>query len=270
MSATALRPGVTPVRHDDHHLQVGSVVLPDSSEVRRLLAALSSPSSSGEDLPSSLPARRALDALAAAGLVVPDPSSSFETWLAGAHGPSYVSRAATRAVASVALAGPASLTAPLSDSLASGGVGPSSAPPDLSVVLSLGPLRREVLDGFLQAGAAHLPVAGTASSWEIGPLVVPGQTACVRCADLALADVEPRRAIVVDQLARSSSPMPVDPLAQTLALSLAAREVLAFVDGDLPSTWSASLTVPAGGLPSRQEFLRHPLCGCAWDALAVE
>jgi len=251
------------VRYDDAHLQIDAVVLADSSEVRRLLAALAAP---GSPLPDSWPARRALVALTAAGAVVPEPGSPLETSLAGAHGPSYVARAEARAAAAVSLTGPASLVAPLSALLEAAGVAVVDEPGTLAVMLSLGPVSRSLLDPHLHDGTPHLPVAGTASSWEIGPLVVPGRTACLRCADLA--DPDPRRALVLDQLARATDPMPVDPIAQSLALAIVAREVLAYVDGDLPATWSTMLTLPAVGLPSPQPIARHPLCGCAWDALA--
>ncbi|MFT4287468.1 hypothetical protein [Nocardioides sp.] len=264
MSRMILRPGLTAVRHDDAHLQVGHVVLADTAPVRRLLATLASPEP-GEP-PDSLPARRALAALTAADAVVPAPTSPTASWLAGAYGSSHPERAAARAAAAVSLTGPAALVGPVSTLLKAAGVLPVDGPGSLAVVLSLGPVRRSLLDEHLRSGVPHLPVAGTASCWEVGPLVVPGQTACLRCVDLD--DPDPRRPLVVDQLAQVADSTPVDPVAQSLALALVVREVLAYVDGDLPDTWSAVLTLPAVGLPSSQAFARHPLCGCAWDALA--
>ena len=52
-----------------------------------------------------------------------------------------------------------------------------------------------------------------------------------------------------------------------LALAWAARDLGRWVEGDRPTTWSAS--VELGEVPRVQSWRRHPRCGCAWgDALA--
>jgi bacteriocin biosynthesis cyclodehydratase domain-containing protein len=128
-------------------------------------------------------------------------------------------------------------------------------------------VRRGRLDAFVQEGRPHLVVSGLPTGWEIGPFVVPGRTACLRCVDAARAETDPRRAVVADQLARAAVAAPVSPAAQAAALALAVREVVAYVDGDVPATWSATLSLGATGPPSVTRWARHPLCGCAWDVV---
>jgi hypothetical protein len=41
------------------------------------------------------------------------------------------------------------------------------------------------------------------------------------------------------------------------------RDVLAFLDGGEPTTWSATVDLDAAA-PVRRVWLRHPHCGCTW------
>ncbi|MFT4262130.1 MAG: hypothetical protein QM572_01990, partial [Nocardioides sp.] len=134
----------------------------------------------------------------------------------------------------------------------------------LAVLLADGLVRRDLADD--QSGA-HLPVAALSDGWEIGPLVVPGRTACLRCVDAARSQVDPRLPLVVDQVARRPAAAASPASATTLGLALVVREILAWVDGDEPASWSATITVPSSGLPERHGWLRHPDCGCAWDVV---
>ena len=73
--------------------------------------------------------------------------------------------------------------------------------------------------------------------------------------------------MVLDQVAAAGVPGPVDPTMRALALAWLARDLLAYGRGERPTTWSATVDV-GEGMPRRQPWLRHPHCGCAWDALA--
>lgn len=272
-----LRPGWRAVRHDDHHLQVGldapaRVVLPDSPGVRRLLTVLAEPDAPWEE-PGAPAERHALDLLASAGLLVALPGSALESQLAAAHGPSAPARVTARRASRVALEAPPDLQGPLAALLRTAGVRLVTDGAALTVVASCGPVRRSRLDALVQEGRTHLVLAGGPERWEVGPLVVPGRTACLRCVDAARAETDPRRTVVADQLARSEAAAAPDPVAQATALALAAREVLAHLDGDEPATWSATLTVGVTGVdavPRRHIWRRHPHCGCAWDVVLAE
>jgi len=269
-----LRPGWQAVRFDDQRLQVGldapaRAVLTDSPEVRRLLAVLADPDAAWEP-PAALPAMRALDGLHRAGLLVRLPASTLETQVAAVHGASAPARVAARRAARVSLDAPAEVAETLGALLRAEGVSPVTGAASVVLVAARGAVRRGRLDELLQAGRPHLVVSGLPTGWEVGPFVVPGRTACVRCVDAARAERDPRRAVVADQLARSSAPVPVSPTLQTAALALAVREVLSYVDGDIPATWSTSLLLGPSGVPEARGWARHPLCGCAWDVVLAD
>lgn len=248
-----LRPGFTVARRDDAHLQVGlgpAVVLPETAEVRRLVAALAD---ARADWPAlDVTAARALDALDEAGLLV---DVAFgDSFVAARFGRSAADRLAARS-AGVRVDGSPDLVALLGASGVADGDG-------LVVVVSPGPIPRTRLDGLMRSGTPHLLVEGGPTSWTVGPFVLPGATACARCVDAASPD--PRRPVLLEQ----ARPGPVDPVLRSLALAHAAREVVAWLDGDRPTTWSATLQV--GDRDDLQAWPRHPHCGCAWDLVLRE
>ena len=73
-------------------------------------------------------------------------------------------------------------------------------------------------NSHLREGRAHLPLAAGPRGWTIGPFVVPGASACLRCVDAHRGEHDPRRALVVDQLAGLPS-APDDPVLAALALA---------------------------------------------------
>lgn len=237
-----LRPGFAPVRRDDRHLQLGldppcRAVLPDTAEVRRLLEALATGLT---HRPVSLPARRTLAVLADAGLLEP---------------------AAPAGPLPVAIDAPPLLTAALTPLLGSAGLTHDAAA-EVVLVAAETPVPRDRGDPLVRSGRAHLVVEGAPDGWTVGPFVVPGVTACLRCVDAHLGEADPRRGVVLEQLARL--PGSTDPLGRAQALAWAVADLRSWLGGTAPGTWSASYTL-GGGAPRRREWLRHPHCGCAWD-----
>ncbi len=159
-------------------------------------------------------------------------------------------------------------TAQLGRLLEAAGVGhrPTTAP-DLLVACSLAPLPRAVIDPWLAEGTPHLVVCGTGrpGSLRVGPFVVPGLTACLRCIDAAEATDDPRRPLVVEQLAVRPA-APVEAVTLTLALAWAARDITAWLRRQVPSTWSATVDLD-DVTPALRRWPRHPECGCCWDEL---
>ncbi|MCW2812836.1 MAG: hypothetical protein JWN84_291 [Nocardioides sp.] len=250
-SATRLAPGVHVVARDDDHVQVG-LDPPGRVVVRRdreLLALLDDLAHGRPTAPTGPAALTLLGSLDHAGLLAP---------------PARDDRPGTVTVVDRGLG-----LGPLTRLLASSGIGPprDERPPDLYVVGSPGPVPRSALDGWLCEGAPHLVLAGTGTpgSLRLGPLVEPGVSACQRCVDAAEAVHDPRRTLVVEQLAALPTPA-LDPAVVAIGLAWAAREAAAYVAGARPPTWSG--TVDLGGAePVVRSWQRHPHCGCAWDVL---
>ena len=251
-----LAPGVHVVPRDDDHVQVG-LDPPARVLVRRrpdLLALL-------DDLvrgrPPTLATPEAVTILAGlrrAGLLVEtDP-------------PPAPRRDVTR---TVALVGLGLGLDPLRTLLEGSGVRSATRgrPPDLYVLGSPRPVPRSRLDEWLGEGAPHLLLAGTGTpgSLRLGPLVEPGTTACQRCVDAEEAARDPRRTLVVEQLAALPA-RPLDPALVSLALAWAAREVVTYLDGRRPATWSGTIDLDPV-VPLTRSWQRHPHCGCAWDVL---
>ena len=253
---TRLAPGVHVVPRDDEHVQVG-LDPPACVVVRRdpaLLATL-------DDLATGRPARGAAD-------------PPVRALLASLEAAGLLSRS-TRPTGPVPARGTVEVVDhglgldPLARLLRDGGTGPPrrGQPADLYVVGSPGPLPRASLDDWVSEGAPHLLLTGTGhpGSLRLGPLVEPGVTACVRCVDAAEATHDPRRTLVVEQLA-ALPPRTPDPAVVALGLAWAAREARTYAAGGRPLTWSTTVDL-AGPTPVVRSWHRHPHCGCAWDVL---
>jgi hypothetical protein len=101
----------------------------------------------------------------------------------------------------------------------------------------------------------------------VGPLVCPGTTACLRCLDLARADLDPGWPAIAVQLANPVRG--VAPCDSALAIAVAAQtsmQALSLIDGGgLPSTAGGTLELV---LPDwrwrRRSWQVHPDCDCPW------
>lgn len=296
-----LRPGSHVLRRDDHELQVGldprrAVVLPDEPHVRACLDRLGRSARVDEyDAPATL------DLLLAHGLVL-DGSGLMPlipTYRDGRDGPTTVTRAAVAALArssgdeagnllaarartrvSVVPCGN-SVSAGLADDLTSlvreaglevRSTGRSTGAVDVVALVGVGEPQREATDDWMRAGTAHLPVRLTEGSATVGPFVVPGQTACLRCVDAHHTDADPSWPLLVAQYASLASgeradgvPEPVDGMVAGVALAWAARDLASYAEGRRPSTWSTTIRFdPHLCSIETQSWLRHPACGCSW------
>lgn len=266
-----LRPGLHVVRRDNTTLQIGldppaRVLAPDTDGVRRLLGDLRS-ARQPDDL--SAEATTCLLELVAADLVV---SAELRDAPAAQFGPGAEQRLQDRAGASAAVRGPDPLRDQAARALSEAGVAPPQEPepPTVWLVLSEGEPLRGALDDLVREGAPHLLVVSRAGRLEVGPFVLPGRTACLRCVDAHRAEPDPRRHLVVEQVARAVADGAIEPrddLLWSIAIPWAVRDLLRFVEGDRPSTWSASFEIGPTDAPLARQWTRHPHCGCAWDAL---
>lgn len=144
--------------------------------------------------------------------------------------------------------------------------------PDLVVLVDRGvadPVRHTPLR---DAGAAHLSVVVREASVLVGPLVVPGRTACLTCLELHRADADPAWPMVAAQLVADRTVAGLVPETTLAAVSgaLAAAQVLAYLDGRPCPTRDAALEVALPlAVPRAQQWLPHPDCGCGSHVYAV-
>ncbi|MFJ7070067.1 ThiF family adenylyltransferase [Streptomyces sp. NPDC101115] len=120
-------------------------------------------------------------------------------------------------------------------------------------------------EAWIATGTPHLYAGVLEATGVVGPLVLPGGTACAGCMQRELADREPVWPRLPAQW-RSGRPHPLPACDVTLASAvagLAAAHALAFLDGDLPSSTGARWEVSLPLLEWRSAPVRaHPACPC--------
>jgi bacteriocin biosynthesis cyclodehydratase domain-containing protein len=115
----------------------------------------------------------------------------------------------------------------------------------------------------------HLPVLIRELTASIGPLVLPGRSACLRCVELARADRDPQWPVVAAQLVAGSRGVePCDITLAAAAASLAAMHLLSWLDlPDAPApTIGGVIELSLADLRLRRHAAHgHPGCGCGAD-----
>lgn len=124
---------------------------------------------------------------------------------------------------------------------------------------------------LMAARTPHLPVRVLDGIGVIGPLVLPGHSSCLRCADLYRTEVDPEWPVLAARLAASTGGADPETLAVTAAL--ACREIigiarqLAVPDGAPPQTVDHRLQVHARPAGTRLvPAPAHPRCDCRSSA----
>ena len=142
----------------------------------------------------------------------------------------------------------------------------------LALVLSVGEIDRAMLDPLVRADTPHLLVRAIDGVVVVGPFVSPGATACLRCLDAHHSEEDPGYPRALERyVAAGSQPREdgcldtPDPANSALALAWAARDLYTFSTGGVPTTWSSTVTIGAGGSDIDAIAWRpHPACGCRW------
>ena len=132
----------------------------------------------------------------------------------------------------------------------------------------LAPVRPDQLDHArrqVPAGTPHLLAEVRETVGVVGPLVLPGRTACLHCLDLTRSDLDPDWPVLAAQLSQPSRSRTAcdGPLALSVA-SQAAMQALAVLDGTTdPASLGGTLEL---ALPDwrwrRRSWPVHPDCGC--------
>src|SRR5579875_1702745 len=153
---------------------------------------------------------------------------------------------------------------------------PEGAVPDLAILV--GRPAPELAARLVRERVAHLAVSASEAIGTVGPLVLPGRTACLHCLDLARTDTDPAWPVLVAQLISGGQAEPAG-CSAAMAAAVAAQasaQAIEFVDSGglaeakaaiLPSrSWPAANGTLELVLPAwewrRRTWLPHPGCGC--------
>lgn len=134
---------------------------------------------------------------------------------------------------------------------AGGAGGPDPRCLDLAIAVGHDAVGAALSSRLMGSDRAHMFVLVREQDGTVGPLVVPGSTACGECVERHRGSGDAQWLQVCGQLAAAA---------------------LVFLDGvNRPSAWSSVLTFhPDDGRWSRREFAPHPACGCQLQRQALE
>jgi hypothetical protein len=147
---------------------------------------------------------------------------------------------------------------------------PAGASADVVVLARSWAASDPLVTGVHRAGVPHLVAAVRGETGVVGPLVVPGVTSCLRCADLHRRDADPRWPVLAAQLTAHEPPASGATLTCLLTAVTAAMQVLAYLDGaGAPVTLGATVEFrPPDLAPRLRRWFPHPRCGCGASAPA--
>ncbi|MGX1850432.1 ThiF family adenylyltransferase [Streptomyces sp. NPDC055299] len=119
---------------------------------------------------------------------------------------------------------------------------------------------------LLTAGIPHLYAGVIEGTGVVGPLVLPGGSACARCDELHRTDAEPAwpRLLAQWRSGRGSPAVPAcDAALATTVAGVAALQALTFLDGELPPCTGARMELAAPCAEVRTvPVAPHPECAC--------
>jgi hypothetical protein len=137
--------------------------------------------------------------------------------------------------------------------------------PDLAVLID--GYQPELPGSLMARGVVHLTAAASEAIGVVGPLVIPGQTACLSCVDMARSDRDPAWPLILAQIS-GRAPQPAA-CAAVLAAAVAAQataQALSFLDRAGPATavinGTLELVLPAWQW-RRHSWMPHRQCRCS-------
>jgi hypothetical protein len=142
-----------------------------------------------------------------------------------------------------------------------------SQPRRPSLVILADSHRRELPAALCRDQIPHLAMSTSEAIGVVGPLVLPGRSACLRCLDLTRADRDPAWPLILAQLTgrAASDPAACDAVLAAMVAAQATAQALAFIDRG-----PAAVAVIGGTLElvlpdwrwRRRTWQPHPRCGC--------
>lgn len=158
-------------------------------------------------------------------------------------------------------------------------LGPTTSPVDAAVLIADAAegswvVDRAVAAAYLRCGVPHLVASVRGTTAELGPFVLPGASACLRCSDLSRAEADPVWPLTLSQPWTTMPPpgagIPAaDGTLRSLVGVWAAAEVFGCIQGLPVATAGATLQITCGRPPQLRQWRVHPACGCDWGEAAT-
>jgi bacteriocin biosynthesis cyclodehydratase domain-containing protein len=129
--------------------------------------------------------------------------------------------------------------------------------------------RRELPAMLATKLVPHLAVSASEAIGVVGPLVLPGRSACLRCLDLTRAERDPAWPLILAQLSAQAGADPpgCDTVLATMVAAQAVAQALAFIDQDgqaaAVTNGTLELVLP-GWQWRRRTWPPHPRCECRY------
>lgn len=141
----------------------------------------------------------------------------------------------------------------------------TAARPDLAILVGLQPQDRPAR--LVAERVPHLAVSAGEAIGVVGPMVIPGRTACMRCLDYVRAGLDPAWPLILAQLAtRRPEPPACDTVLASAVAAQAAAQALTAIDKTPASCASVNGTLELelpGWQWRRRSWRPHPACPCA-------
>ena len=135
--------------------------------------------------------------------------------------------------------------------------------PDLVVLAPVGPLDGVLARELTELGVPHLLATAFEGIGSVGPLVLPGRTACLRCIDLARRDRDPDWPMVSARLGGyPAGEIACGTVLSSLVAAYTAGQVLAYVDGRGSHLAGGSVDVLPDWRWRKRSYRPHPQCSC--------
>ncbi|QCQ91938.1 hypothetical protein [Rhodococcus sp. SGAir0479] len=129
-----------------------------------------------------------------------------------------------------------------------------------------------LIDALFTAGIAHLPVRLRDGKGIVGPLVLPGRTSCLRCADLTRCAADEEWPHVAAQLLGRVGHAGPSTVMATAAVALGQLEkVLSGVARPVPASLDATLELDLDRHRlALRPWPRNPRCGCSRSPIFLD
>lgn len=170
---------------------------------------------------------------------------------------------AERSALTIAIEGEKILGARLDHDLAQAGItARATSCPDVVIRIDTSLPDPTRLTELRLAEQTYLSISTSASCLAVGPLVIPGITPCITCANHRRTCEDPNWPALAMQLQEVSYPHPEEPIVAA-ALACAVMQMIAVAHSRLPVTIGAmAVFSPRLSFPAIKRFGPHPQCGC--------